>query len=154
MFSWKNSVNLCPVSFCTPRPNLPVIPGIYWLPTLYSIPCDEKDLFLVLVLEGLMKVKVKLLSLVPLFATPWSVVYQAPLSMGFSRQGYWSGLPFPSPGYLPNPGIKSRSPTLQADALPSIPWRRTNWDHSIVFEIAPKYCIWTLLLTMWGDLTD
>ena len=67
------------------------------------------------------KVKVKLLSLVPLFGIPWTVVYQASLSMGFSRQEYWSGLPFLSPGDLPNPGIKPRSPTLQADVLPSEP---------------------------------
>ena len=53
--------------------------------------------------------------------TPWTVARQAPLSMGFSRQGYWSGLPFPSPGDLPNPGIESRSPTLQAYSLPSEP---------------------------------
>ena len=65
--------------------------------------------------------KVKSLSRVWLFATPWTVVYQAPLSMGFSRQGYRSGLPFPSPGDRPNPGIEPGSPTLQADALPSEP---------------------------------
>ena len=65
--------------------------------------------------------KLKLLSHVQLFATPWTVAYQAPPSMGFSRQGYWSGLPFPSPGDLPDPGIEPRSPTLQADALPSEP---------------------------------
>ena len=50
---------------------------------------------------------------------PWTVTYQAPPSMEFSRQEYWSGLPFPSPGDLPDPGIEPRSPTLQADALPS-----------------------------------
>ena len=54
-------------------------------------------------------------------AIPWTVVYQASLSMGFSRQGYWSGLPFLSPGDLPDPGIKPRSPALQVDALPSEP---------------------------------
>ena len=59
-----------------------------------------------------MKVKVKSLSRVQLFVTPWTLVYQAPQSMGFSRQEYWSGLPVPSPGDLPNPGIKSVSPTL------------------------------------------
>ena len=53
--------------------------------------------------------------------TPWTVAHQAPLSMEFSRQEYWSGLLFPSPGDLPNPGIEPRSPTLQADALPSEP---------------------------------
>ena len=63
----------------------------------------------------------KLLSHVWLFATPWTVAYQAPLSTGFSRQECWSGLPFPSPGDLPNPGIETGSPSLQADALPSEP---------------------------------
>ena len=50
--------------------------------------------------------KVKLLTCGQLFAIPWTVAYQAPLSMGFSRQENWSGLPFPSPGYLPNPLIQ------------------------------------------------
>ena len=53
----------------------------------------------------------------PTLATPWTVARQAPLSVGFSRQEYWSGLPFPSPGDLPNPGIKPGSPALQADPL-------------------------------------
>ena len=61
--------------------------------------------------------EVKSLSHVQLFATPWTVAYQAPLSMGFSRQECWSGLPFPSPGDLPNPGIEPRSPALQVDSL-------------------------------------
>ena len=65
--------------------------------------------------------KVKLLSPVQLFATLWTVAHQAPLAMGISRQGYWSGLPFPSPGELPDPGIESRSATLQADSLPTEP---------------------------------
>ena len=64
---------------------------------------------------------VKLLSHVQLFATPWTVAHQAPLSMGFSRQEHWSGLPFPSLGDLPNLGIEPRSPALQADALSSEP---------------------------------
>ena len=58
------------------------------------------------------KIKVKSLSHVRLFATPWTVAYQAPPSMGFSRQEYWSGLPFLSPRDLPNPGIEPRSPAL------------------------------------------
>ena len=70
--------------------------------------------------------KVKSLSRVRLFATPWTVAYHASPSMGFSRQGYWSGLPFPSPGYLPNPGIEPGSPTLQADALLSEPPRKST----------------------------
>ena len=56
-----------------------------------------------------------------LFVTPWTVAYQAPLSMGFSRQEYWSGLPFPSPEDLPDTETEPRSPSLQADALPSEP---------------------------------
>ena len=51
--------------------------------------------------------------------TPWTLACQAPLSMGFHRQEYWSGLPFPSPGDLLNPGIKPRSPDLQEDSLPN-----------------------------------
>ena len=62
----------------------------------------------------------KSLSVVQLFVTPWTVDDQAPPSMGVSRQEYWSGLPFPSPGDLPDPGIKPGPPTLQADSLPSI----------------------------------
>ena len=68
-----------------------------------------------------MKVKVKSLNHVRLFVTPWTVAYQAPPSMGFSRQECWSGLPFPSPGDLPDPGIEPGSSALQADSLPSEP---------------------------------
>ena len=60
-----------------------------------------------------------LLNHVWLFMTPWTIAHHAPLSMGFSRQEYWSGLPVPSPGDLPGPGIEPRSSTLQADSLPS-----------------------------------
>ena len=75
---------------------------------LYSI-----SLIVCLSLEALRNIViVKLLSRVQLFVTPWTVAYQAPPSMGFSKQVYWSGLPFPSPGDLPNPGIEPRSPAL------------------------------------------
>ena len=67
------------------------------------------------------KVKVKSLSRVRLFVTLWTVAYQTPQSMEFSRQEYWSGLPSPSPGDLPNPGIEPGSPALQPDTLPSEP---------------------------------
>ena len=63
----------------------------------------------------------KSLSPVRLFVTPWTVAYQASPPLGFSKQAYWSGLPVPSPGDLPDPGIEPRSPALQADALPSEP---------------------------------
>ena len=69
----------------------------------------------------MLKVKVKSLSHVWLSATRWTVACQTPLSMGFSRQEYWIGLPFPSPGNLPNPGMEPWSPALQADALSSEP---------------------------------
>ena len=65
--------------------------------------------------------KWKWFSCVWLFATLWTVAYQAPPSMGFSRQENWSWLPFPSPGDLPDPGIEPRSPAFQADALTSEP---------------------------------
>ena len=87
----------------------PIIKIGSW-PDLYMIVSSNKE-----------NKKVKSLSRVRLFATLWTVAHQAPLSMGFSRQEYWSGLPFPSPGDLPDPGIKPRSPALQADALTSEP---------------------------------
>ena len=62
----------------------------------------------------------KSLSRARLFATPWIVADQTFKSMGFSRQEYWSGLPFPYPGDLPNPGIEPGSPALEADALTSM----------------------------------
>ena len=58
---------------------------------------------------------------VQLSATPWTVAHQAPLSMGFSRQDYWSGLPFPSPGDLPDPGIQPTSPALAGGFLTTVP---------------------------------
>ena len=68
-----------------------------------------------------LKAEAKSLSCVRLFATPWTVAYQAPQSVGFSRQEYWSGVLFPSAGDLPNPGIEPGSPALEADALTSEP---------------------------------
>ena len=80
------------------------------------------------------KMKVKSLSRVWLFATPWTVACQAPPPMGFSRQEYWSGSLFPSQGDLPDPGIEPWSPTLQIDALLSEPpgkaWQCPNLSHS------------------------
>ena len=73
------------------------------------------------------KVKVKSLSRVRLFVTPWTMAYQAPPSMGFSWQEYWSGLPFPSPGDLPDPGIQPGSPAFQEDALTSEPLGKPFW---------------------------
>ena len=70
---------------------------------------------------------------------PWTVTYQALLFMGFSRQGYWSGLPFPSPGDLPNLGIKPGSPAWQVDSLPSEPPRKliqVQWEINELLNIS------------------
>ena len=85
-----------------------------------------------------MKVKVKSLSHVGLFATPWIVAYQAPQSMGFSRQEYWRGLPFPSPGDLPDPEIKPRSPALQAESLLPEPPRSPSGGSDDVINTCVK----------------
>ena len=66
--------------------------------------------------------------LCPTLCDPWTAAHQVPLSMRFSSQGYWSGLPFPSQGDLPNPGIEPRSPTLQVDASTSEPLERILQD--------------------------
>ena len=87
--------------------------------------------------------KVKLLSLLRLFETPWTVAYQASPSMGFSRQEYWSGLPFPFPGHLPDPGIEPRSPALEEDALTSEPPgkpRRKLVQFRSVAQSCPTLC--------------
>ena len=68
----------------------------------------------------------KSLTRVRFFATPWTVAYQASPSMEFSMQEYWSGLPFPSPGDIPHPGIKPSSPALEADTLTSEPPGKTR----------------------------
>ena len=78
------------------------------------------------------KKKEKLFSCVQLFVNLLTVAYQAPPSIGFSRQEHWSGLPFPSPGDLPDPGIKPRSPALQADASPSEPLGKPKERHSYI----------------------
>ena len=86
--------------------------------------------------------KWKSLSCVWLFVTPWAVTHQAPLSMEFPRQEYWSRLPFFSPGDLPDPGIEPRSPTLQADSLLSVPPenpQRVSW--SVMSDsLCPRDC--------------
>ena len=78
--------------------------------------------------------KVKLLSYVQLVGTPWTVAYQAPPSMGFPTQEYWSGLPFPSPGDLADPGSEPGSLALQADTLPSEPPEATIIIIVVVIE--------------------
>ena len=74
--------------------------------------------------------KMKSLSHIWLFVTPWTVAYQSSPSMGFSRPEYWSGLPFPSPGDLPDPGIEPGSPMLEADTLTWNNGLVRNWERS------------------------
>ena len=90
-------------------------------------------------------------SRVQLFATPWTVACQAPLSMGFSREEYWSGFLFPSPGTLPRPGIERVSPALAGTAISEAP----IYISTIMYEIDKllrTYCIaqGTLLIVLWG----
>ena len=80
------------------------------------------------------------LSASPLCPTLWTVACQAPLSMGFPRQEYWSGLPFPSPGDLPDPGMEPRSPALQADSLPLSPLGKPNEVNGI-YKLQTFLCI-------------
>ena len=79
------------------------------------------------VIERKKEKKMKSLSHVQFFVTLWPVARQASPAMGFSRQEYWSGLPFSSPWDLPDPGIKPRSPALWADSLPSEPQGNRKW---------------------------
>ena len=81
------------------------------------------------------------LSRVQLFVTPWTVAWQSPLSIRFSRQGYWSGLPFPFPGDLPDPGIEPGSPALQADSLPpEPPGKPPTLFSSMPFDLSVDSC--------------
>ena len=75
----------------------------------------------------------------PTLSTPWTVVCQGPLSMGFSRKECWSGLPFPSPGALPDPGIEPGSPALQADSLPTELWGKPHlwWRQGLTETLLP-----------------
>ena len=107
------------------------------------------------------RLKVKLLSGVQLFATPWTVACQPPPSMGFSRQESWSGLPFPSPGDLPDPGIEPGSSTLQADSLPSEPpgnpwlgnWTTTNVSKTYITVLWPLMGR-TVLSAVWKTVSQ
>ena len=104
-----------------------------------------------------------LLSRVQLFATPWTVAYHAPPSVGFSRQEYWSGLPFPSPGDLSDPGIEPQSPALQADKTGACPlgsWSAEVLIHKGSAELlgaCMEGCLWPGLATdgsKWARAAD
>ena len=107
------SLQLC-LTLCDPIDRSPPgssVPGILQARTLEWVAISFSNAWV--------KVKVKSLSRVRLSVTPWTVAHQAPPSMGFSRPEHWSGLPFPSPGHLSDPGIEPQYPALEADALPS-----------------------------------
>ena len=104
--------------FCICWMATPVIIGWYFIMVIFCISLMAFHIYWSFVYP---QNEVKWLSHVQLFATRWTVAYQAPPSLGFSRQEYWSGLPFPSTGDLHNQGFEPRSPTLQTDALPSEP---------------------------------
>ena len=92
------------------------------LKEISSMGCNQHKAPIVIMLRCIMCLHAKSLSRVQLFVTPCTVPHQAPLSMGFSRKEYWSGLPCPPPGDFPNPGIEPASPTLQVAALPLSHW--------------------------------
>ena len=98
------------------------------------------------------------LSCVWLFVTPWTIARQAPLSMGFSRQKYWSGLPFPSPGDLPDPGIKHASPPLIGGFFttepPGKPRGILKWSANLHRAEGSRKLIYTQSLAVWGRLSS
>ena len=113
--------------------------------------------------KQIVKVKVKSLSRVRLFATPWTVAYQVPSSMGSSRQEYWSGLLFLSPGDLPNPGIEPGSPAFQADALTSEPpgskspshmWRIRLGIHEGYFQVLSSWPLFHIASEYFGAVVE
>ena len=111
------------LTLCDPidgNPPVSSVPGILQARTLEWVAISFSD-------AGKCKVKVKSLSRVRLFSTSWTAAHQAPPSMGFSRQEYWSGVPLPSPEDLPDPGMEARSPTLQVPALPSEPQEKPQY---------------------------
>ena len=95
--------------------------------------------------------KVKSLSRVQLLATPCTVAYHALPFMGFSRQEYWSGLPFPSPEDLPDPGIEPQSPALQAGVLPSEPPGK-SWEKLLFKKWKLLSCVW-LFESPWTNIS-
>ena len=91
---------------------------------------------------------------VQLFATPWTIARQAPPSMGLSRQEYWSGVPFPPPGDLPNQGIEFRSPALQADSFPSEPPGKPWWGCTLSFRGPSVVVKWLSFVTLTGASSE
>ena len=127
--------------------NDPIVSWVRSCSSLSPMPPPSLSTDSVTLFSYTVKVK-KSLSHVQLFATPWTVARQPPLSMGFSRQEYWSGLPFPSPGDLPDPGIEPRSPALQADALSCEPpgkWSEAESQKNWVTQDNSWPILWDLI---------
>ena len=139
---WTRKGNLIWPSKAGTRIHLPLV-GSFWASLKKHTHTENGDNRILKVEENLYWRKVgenlctcvyiSRFSHVPFFVTPWTVARQAPLSMRFPMQEYWSGLPFSSPGDLPDPGIEPRSHALQADSLPSEPvclckWRKDQWE--------------------------
>ena len=91
------------------------------LPSLAPPPCQMEEFSCPSIIKPGLSLCAQLLSCVRHFATPWTVSHQAPLSLGFPRQEYWNGLPFPTPGDLPRPGIKPMSPAFVGGFFTSEP---------------------------------
>ena len=107
----------------------PLPTGNHWFVPCYDFVAISFVVFTCYFLHSIYKwwkESVKSLSRVQLFATPGTIAHKVPLSMGFSRQEYWNGLPFPSSGDLPDPGIEPASPALHADSLLSEPPGKPN----------------------------
>ena len=145
-FSWQNSISLCPTSFCTPRPNLPVTPCVSWLPTF--------------AFQSLIMRRTSLLGIgskrscrsswrsevaqpCPTLWDPMDCSLPGPPPMGLSRQGYWRGLPFP---------IEPGSPALRAVALPSKPpvkYRGVSLHRTLQIQLLQHYWSGHRLVLLW-----
>ena len=120
----------------------------------FSLRRNQSPPFQCLVLSWCASESEKCQSLSWLCVTPWTVAHQAPLSMGFSRQEYWSGLPWPPPGDLPNPGMEPGSPAWQMDSLPSEPPGKPMMCKALIKLGLIKECFMTLHFAptkLWGS---
>ena len=118
---WWGWMWMCLIHICQPLPKHWSLEN--WRKYFRFEPCWETLFYRMTIEHGVPRVTCKWYSLIAeliIHATPWTVGHQAPLCMGFPRQEYWSRLPFPSLGNLPNLGIEPRSPTIWADSLPSL----------------------------------
>ena len=124
---------------------------LIWAPTLIW----SKRLYLRNSSTSLFAVCCLVAKLCPTLATPWTVAHQALLSVGFSRQEYWSGLPFPSPGVLPDPGMEPGSPALQTYSLLPSHWGSLHlgyWFKEVYFCFLASLEDWALSQAPWASV--